>query len=96
VSTRFREEVVQGKKFVVPLLVPWEIFSMLRTTGDSHSFLCESHLLWGTSPFRGKSTFSHSWGSPRQLDKRREGRKGPRNCFTETKASVEIISSAHQ
>lgn len=88
VSTRFREEVVHGKKRIVPLLVPWGIFLMLSTTGDLHLFLCESCLFWGTSPFRGKSTFSHSWGNTRQLDKRWEGCKGPRNFFRETKASL--------
>lgn len=60
-----------------------------------HSFLCGSLLLRGTSPFRGKSTFGHKWGSPRQLDKRREGCKGPRKCFKEIKAFVYIDFSKH-
>lgn len=35
-STRFREELVQRKKFTVPPSVPWGICTMLSTTGDVH------------------------------------------------------------
>lgn len=64
VNTVFIEEVVQGKKFIVPLLVPWGICSMLSLAGDLYSFLCEFLLLRKTSPFKGKSNFSHKWGVP--------------------------------
>jgi len=45
-------------------------------------------------PLQGKIQLQPQVGSPRQLDKRREGCKGHRNCFRETKASVETIFCA--